>query len=173
MGFAATGDAFCRRGDIALQGVLNCVKVVDDILLYDDDYLTHLHRVNDVLARCRASGITINAEKFVLAAPDVSFCGYQLSHKGIAADPEKVRAITEFAKPANLTDLRSFMGLVNQLTEFSPDISGAAVPLRPLVSPKKAFLWTLDHDLAFKRVKEALSCPPVLATFDPALPTVL
>lgn len=45
MGFAATGDAFCRRGDLALQGVMQCVKVVDDLLLYDKDYLSHLHRV--------------------------------------------------------------------------------------------------------------------------------
>ena len=42
MGFAATGDAYCLRGDMALQGVTNCVKVVDDILLFDDDLPAHL-----------------------------------------------------------------------------------------------------------------------------------
>ena len=42
MGFAATRDVFCRRGDLVLQGVLQCVMVVDDILLYDKDYTTHL-----------------------------------------------------------------------------------------------------------------------------------
>lgn len=173
MGFAATGDAFCRRGDQALQGVMQCVKVVDDLLLYDKDYLPHLHRVNDVLARCRSHGITLNAEKFVLAAEVVSYCGYQLSHDGIAADPGKVRAITDFVKPANLTDLRSFMGLANQLADFSPDVSAAAAPLRPLMSPKRAFVWTPDHDQAFERVKKALSNPPVLAAFDPDLPTAL
>ena len=89
MGFAATGDSFCRQGDLALQGVLQCVKVVDDILLYDEDYMAHLCRTNLILARCRAHGITLNAEKFVLAAPKVRFCGYQLSSDGIAADPEK------------------------------------------------------------------------------------
>ena len=173
MGFAATGDAFCLRGDMALQGVRNCVKVVDDVLLHDEDYLTHLHRVHDVLTRCRSHGITLNAEMFTLASAAVSFCGYRLSGDGIAADPEKVRAITEFTTPANLTDLRSFMGLVNQLAEFSSAISVAAAPLRPLMSPKRTFKWTPDHDQAFNDVKTALSSPPVLATFDPALPTVL
>ena len=173
MGFAATGDAFCLRGDVALQGVKQCVKVVDDILVYDEDYLTHLRRVNDILARCRAHGITLNAKKFVLAAPSVNFCGYRLSKDGIGADPEKVRAITEFPTPATLTDLRSFMGLVNQLADFTPDIAAAAGPLRPLMSPKKAFVWTPDHEQAFRRVKEALASPPVLAAFDPAFPTTL
>lgn len=103
----------------------------------------------------------------------MSYCGYQLSHDGIAADPGKVRAITDFVKPANLTDLRSFMGLANQLADFSPDVSAAAAPLRPLMSPKRAFVWTPDHDQAFERVKKALSNPPVLAAFDPDLPTAL
>ena len=113
MGFAATGDAFCRRGDLALQEVLQCVKQVDDIFLYDEDYMTHLCRVNQFLARYRAHGIILNAEKFVLAAPKVRFCGYQLFSDGITAGPEKIWAIMDFVKPANLTDLRSFMGLVN------------------------------------------------------------
>ncbi|XP_076036799.1 uncharacterized protein LOC143022463 [Oratosquilla oratoria] len=173
MGFAATGDAFCLRGDLALQGVMHCVKVVDDLLLFDEDYLSHLRRVDDVLARCRKHGITLNADKFVLAADTVSFCGYRLSHDGIAADQGKIRAIIDFVKPANITDLRSFMGLVNQLADFSPDVASAGAPLRPLMSPKRSFVWTPDHDQAFERVKRALSSPPVLAAFDPSLSTVL
>ncbi|XP_069986299.1 uncharacterized protein [Penaeus vannamei] len=42
MGFAATGDAYCLRGDLTLQGITNCIKVVDDILLFDSDLPTHL-----------------------------------------------------------------------------------------------------------------------------------
>lgn len=114
MGFVATGDEFCRRGDVALAGIGQCVKVVDDILLWDEDYSAHLQRVHELLLKCRANGITMNAEKFHLATPSVSFCGYKVSSDGIAADEGKVRAIAEFPKPGNVTDLRSFMGLVNQ-----------------------------------------------------------
>ncbi|KAK8373909.1 hypothetical protein O3P69_017815 [Scylla paramamosain] len=89
MGFVATGDELCRRGDAALDGVQQCAKVVDDILLWDEDYESHIRRVYEVLVRCRTHGITINAEKFVLAAPDVTFCGFKLSREGIAADEEK------------------------------------------------------------------------------------
>ncbi|XP_066953187.1 uncharacterized protein [Macrobrachium rosenbergii] len=89
MGFAATGDAFCLRGDMALQGVKNCVKVVDDILLHDEDYQSHLYRIHEMLTRCRKFGITLNKDKFVVAAPTVNFCGYTLSGEGISADQEK------------------------------------------------------------------------------------
>lgn len=109
----------------------------------------------------------------MLAAPEVSFCGYRLSKDGIAADPGKVSAIADFPTPANIADLRSFMELVNQLAEFSPEIATAAAPLRPLISPKRTFIWTSNHTEAFEIVKETLSRPPVLATFDADLPTVL
>ena len=87
--------------------------MVDDILFHDEDYLAPLQRVHAVLTRCRRNGMTLNADKFTSAAKAVSFCGYVLSEEGVAADPRKVKAIAEFSTPANITDLRSFMGLVN------------------------------------------------------------
>lgn len=41
MSFAATGDTFCLRCDMALQGVKNVVKVFDDVLQYNADYSEH------------------------------------------------------------------------------------------------------------------------------------
>ncbi|ROT64569.1 hypothetical protein C7M84_017475 [Penaeus vannamei] len=123
-----------------------------------------------MLSRCRAHGITLNKDKFMVAATNVSFCGYP---EGIAADPEKVAAIRDYPTPSNITDLRSFMGLVNQLADFSPEIAATAQPLRPLMSPKRSFTWTPDHDQAFGKVKAALLSPPVLAPFNPKLPVTL
>lgn len=65
------------------------------------------------------------------------------------------------------------MGLVNQLTEFSRTNSSAAQSSCPLMSPKRIFVWTPDHAQTFRRVKEGLSSPPTLVTFDSSLPTIL
>ncbi|XP_068229734.1 uncharacterized protein [Palaemon carinicauda] len=86
-GFAATGDAYCYRGDLSLQGMKKCVKVVDDILIFDDDLLSHYHRIHELLTCCRKNGITLNRDKFVVAETRVNFCGFTLSEEGIAADP--------------------------------------------------------------------------------------
>ncbi|XP_063589603.1 uncharacterized protein K02A2.6-like [Penaeus indicus] len=48
------------------------------------------------------------------------------------------------------------MGLVNQLSEFTPDIASVAQTLRPLLSPKRTFNFTADHDEAFKRVTSGI-----------------
>lgn len=81
-----------------------------------------------MLTRYHAYGITINKDKFEVAAPSVNFFGYNLSIEVIFAGSEKVTAIKDFPGPTNLTDLRFFMGLVNQLTEFTPDIASTAHP---------------------------------------------
>lgn len=171
MSFSATGDMFCLRGDMTLQGIPNCVKVVDDILLHDECYIVHLQHVHAVLTRCRKHGITLNADKFTLVAPTVSFCCYVLSEECVAVDPRKVKAIAKFSTPANITHLRSFTGFVNHLAEFSPHISGAAQLLRPLMSFKRAFTWALTmmrHSIERKRLSQAHQywqiltqpCPP-------------
>ncbi|XP_064111351.1 uncharacterized protein LOC135218832 [Macrobrachium nipponense] len=63
MGFAATGNAYCYRSDLALQCVMKCVKGVDDIFIFDNDLLTHYHRIHELLTCCRKNGITLNKEK--------------------------------------------------------------------------------------------------------------
>ena len=120
MGFSATGDAYFLRGDMALQGIPYCVKVVDDILLFSEDLPPHLQHIHQMLTRCRQYGIPLTKEKFTVAAPQANFCGYVLSPDGIAADPDKVSAIGDFPAPSNVTDVRLFMGLVNQLANLTP-----------------------------------------------------
>ena len=173
MGLVSSGDEFCRRVDKALDGINQYVKVVDDILTWDKDLQVHLQRLNDILTSCRNHGITLNAAKFVIGAPSVTFCGYKLSCQGIEADEEKVAAIKNFPTPTNLTDLRSFIGLVNQLADFTPAISTSMTSLRPLLSSKRVFQWMPEHQTSFDSVKQALSEPPVLAHFNPDLPTAL
>ncbi|XP_068228046.1 uncharacterized protein [Palaemon carinicauda] len=113
------------------------------------------------------------ALKICFAKRVVDFCGYKISSHGYTVDSRKVMAIADFPVPQNITDLRSFMGLVNQLGSFSSVIAREAQPLRDLLKQRNEWCWTAQQDLSFKRVKEALTAPPVLAHFDATLPTML
>jgi hypothetical protein len=173
MGLNATGDEYNRRSDMALAGLTNVQKVVDDILVHSQTFKQHIETVISVLRRCREHGITLSKKKFVFCNQQVQFAGYGVSVTGIAADDSKISAITKFPVPSNITELRSFLGLVNQLGSFSKDISSAAAPLRPLLKKHNVFSWTRDHDIAFEQTKIALAQPPVLQPFDASIPTVL
>jgi hypothetical protein len=126
-----------------------------------------------VLDRCREYGITLNPKKFVFGQDEVEYVGYRVNRQGYRADPGKVAAIRDFPTPSNIHELRSFFGLVNQLAEFTTEIACAAEPLRPLLRPQNVYMWSSVQQHAFEQVKAALVKPPILATFDPALPTRL
>ena len=173
MGLICTGDEYCRRMDESLASVPNLIKVVDDLLQHGDDLTSHVHDVWKLLVACREHRITLNPEKAHLFENSVNFAGYVLDGNGITPDPAKVDAIAQFPRPTNITELRSFMGLVVQLADFSADISATAGPLRPLLRTAMPFVWTDEHESAFIAVKKALVSPPILSTFDPAAETVL
>ena len=173
MGLVSSGDEFCRRGDEAFAGMSNIEKVVDDILLHDETFEDHYNKVVELLERCRKCKISLNPQKFVFAQNEVPYVGYIVGQNGIKADPKKVQAIRHFPRPKNLTELRSFMGLVNQLGNFSSEISCYATPLRSLMKKRNEFLWSSEHDNAFENIRTALVSPPILGHYDPLLETEL
>lgn len=174
MGLNASGDEYCARGDRALAGIVGVRKIVDDILIYAQTFEELKHRMETVLLRCQDAGITLSKEK-VQIGNSVNFAGFIISDKGIAPDPEKVKSISRFPVPCNLTDLRSFLGLANQLGQFVPDLAHASQPLRDLMKKDISFQWLQPQQEAFEKVKEVLTNPdgPILSHFDPCLPTVL
>ena len=173
MGLVSSGDEYNRRGEAALGGIPQTCKVVDDVLAYDTSYSVHLQHVWDILRRCNDHGMTLNPEKCSFAEDKVEFCGFKVNRTGYTADDKKVRVIAKFPQPACITDLRSFLGLVNQLGDFSSEVAIAAEPLRHLLRPKNTCSWTPMHAKAFEDVKKALVAPPVLDFFSPRRRTVL
>lgn len=85
----------------------------------------------------------------------------------MSPDPEKVQAIQEFKRPNDVTELRWFLGIVNQLSKFAKNISDITKPLRELLSKNNQWFW------GTKAVKLALSSTPILALYDPNRPTQL
>ena len=171
MGFISTGDSYNYQGDLAIDGLERTIKVVDDVLIASRTREEHLRDVKAFLDRCLEHGITLNLKKLKFCQESVKFAGFVLSGEGISADPKKICAITEFPKPTNITELRSFMGMVNQLGSFSPHISEKCVPLRELLKTKNDFVWLSVHDEAFNEVKKLLINPPILVHFDPSRET--
>ena len=146
---------------------------MDDTLIHDKNLDQHYERVKLYLTKCREHKITLNRDKFEFAQESLKFVGYIVGRHGIMADPEKTRALNNFPTPKNLTELRSFLGLANQLGQFTDKLSALMQPLRDLLKTRNEFLWTPDHQNAFNNIKDHLASPPILTNFDPSRETEL
>ena len=172
MGFISTGDSYSFRGDVAIDG-LPVHKVIDDMGMGSPKFNQLIGLLCETLERCAKHGLTINKKKSVLCSRAIDFVGYRVSENSIEVDKKKTSAIAEFPTPTTRTDLRSFLGLVNQLGGFSKEVARVTKPLRDLLKTRNKFKWLPDHDEAFKEAWRALTSAPVLAMFDKDAETCL
>ena len=126
---------------------------------------TLLIYVRQFLQRCAEMHIALNLDKCKFIQPTVTFAGLHLSARGYQVDKSVTDAIPHYPTPTSHTDLRSFIGLVNQFSFSTDTIASLLSLLRPLLSTKNEFLWAPSHDEAFSRVKASLTAPPVLSFF--------
>ena len=147
-------------------------KLVDDILIVGDIIEQLLERVKAVFKRCDEHEITLSNKKYQVGS-EVKFAGYVVSDRGTRPDPDKAAAINQFPIPENLTDLRSFLGLANQFSDFSPDLKHAMELMKGLLKKQNAFVWNESHTVSMDAVKAIITGPQCLFHFDPKLPTTL
>jgi len=89
-----------------------------------------------------------------------------LGPNGIQPDPEKTLAIQEIKSPSNVPELRRFMGMINQMGKFSPNLAEITQPLHELLSKRSSWTWGPPQEQAFKQVKDELSTAVTLAHYD-------
>ena len=172
-GFVAAGNKFNQRTDQAFEGIGNFAQVVDDCLVHDAPFNDHVKRVRSVLQCARENGITFSKKKFAFAPSEVQLCGYFVREGGWRMDPERTSALGQFPTPTTHTDLRSFLGLVNQFGDFSDEIAKLTQPLRSLLKANSEFLLNQDHDAAMLNIKSFLLRTPTLAYYEFGAPTRL
>ena len=61
---------------------------------------------------------------------ELPYLGQIIDGGGIRNDPGKVKAIVEMTEPTDVSELRRFLGMVNQLMKFCPNMSEKTHALR-------------------------------------------
>lgn len=172
-GITSAPEHFQRRMSVILDGVEGVVCLMDDVLVYGKTQGEHDDRLLTVLQRLEAAGLTLNREKCEFSQSEVKFLGQMVDKNGVRPDKAKVRAIQEVSKPKNVSDVRRFLGMVNQLGKFSPNLAEKTRPIRELLQKDAAWLWDTPQQKAFDEVKQALTTAPVLVLFDPTRETIV
>lgn len=156
---------FQRLMETVLAGLArtSCMVYIDDILVVGETFEDHLLNLRKVFDRLREAGLRLKPTKCHLAKPKVEYLGYIVSAQGIAADPKKVEAIKSFPVPANLKNLRLFLGLASYYRRFIPRFAAEANPLHALTRKDVPFIWDTACQKAFEHLKQLMTEAPLLA----------
>ena len=144
----------------------HCLDYIDDILVIGETFESHLANLREVLSRLQAAGLKLKAAKCRLGREKVNYLGYCVSAGGIATMEEKVRAVHEFPRPADVKQVRSFVGLTSYYRRFVPNYAKVAGPLHQLTKKDAPFNWTEECEKSFNKLKQLMTEAPVLANPD-------
>ena len=172
-GISSAPEHFQRRMSEILTGIPGVVCMMDDILVYGATLEEHDKHLREVLQRLQKAGMTLNREKCQFAQTSVRFLGHVIDSAGVRPDPDKIQAIKEFQQPKNVGDVRRYLGMVNHLSKFAPNLAETTQPMRELLIKDNLWTWGEAQQAAFKKTKEMLIKSPILTLFDPNLETTV
>ncbi|XP_064212700.1 uncharacterized protein K02A2.6-like [Tribolium castaneum] len=154
-----------------ISGVIGKLKMehvhvhADDILITGRNEADHDTNVNKVLTLLSDHGLTLNKSKCEFKTNKTLYLGYLISENGVQADPKSVEAINNYPAPSSVTEVRTFLGMVNYVSKFIVNTSKKTQSLRELLHKDKQFVWTDKHQADFEKLKSEIASSRVLAKF--------
>ena len=104
---------------------------------------------------------------------EVPYIGHLLTPNGVKPDPDKIHAITEMPRPRNVTEVQRFLGFINYLAKFLPNLSEVCAPLRRLCEKDSEWCWESQQENAYTEAKRLVTIQPILAYYDVTKPVVI
>ena len=145
---------------------------VDDILVAAKTESEHLNRLRSVFKHLQENDVRIKPEKCVFMTKEISCLGFKIIDKGLFKTDEKIKAIKESLAPTNISEVRSFLGLVTFYSNFVPNLATMAAPIYQLTHKKVPFDWNEECQKAFQSLKQELISNRFLTYFNPKLPLI-
>ena len=101
----------------------NTIGIADDIFIYGENEIEHDASFITLCETARANGLKLNAKKLQFKLNDFKFFGQKLTPDGLKADKSKIGAIVKMSPPKTEADLKSFLGMVNYLGQYTPALA--------------------------------------------------
>ena len=128
-GVSSSPRIFLRTMENLLQGIPFVVVRVDDILVSGSNDEEHLANLEEVLKGLSEAGLRLNRKKCAFMVEEVVYLGRKINRQGIQPVEEKVRAITQAPAPKNVSEVRSYLRMINYYQKYLPNLSTFAWPI--------------------------------------------
>ena len=143
------------------------VVYIDDLLVFSKNEESHYRHLEIVLQRLKEHELYVSPKKCEFFKDEMDFLGLLIGKNGIKVNPKKVEILKTWPKPDSITDLRSFLGLLQFFRRFIPKFAQIAAPLTDLTKKDRGLhKWDGSCDDAFERLKTAITEAPILVSPD-------
>lgn len=159
--------------DKIIEGLEGVQVYIDDLLVWGRDLREVYNRVRSVLDRLLQFNVKVNLAKCQWFVDRVRYLGHDVSAAGISPNLEKLRAISEAPRPQNVTQLKSFLGMVMFYSKFWPRLNVSLAPLYKLLKKDSEWNWDNECKNAFENCKRDVCSDRILVHYDPKLPIIV
>ena len=119
-----------------------------------------------VLQQLRESQFYLSRSKLDLFSDKTDCLGHVIDDNGIHAKLDKMRQIREWRIPQNYNEVQKFLGLVQYLALYMPDITAYTTLLSGSAQNNQTFQWTPLRDKCFQSIKAIAMSSPILKPVD-------
>lgn len=159
-----------------LKPLIDAGKVltyIDDVLILASTVDEALNNLRETLETLTAAGFSINLKKSTFVATEVEYLGRRISQGQVKPSERKIKALIDSPVPTNVRQVRQLLGLASYFRRYIPDYATKTACMARLTKRGVPFIWGEAQVEARKYLIECLTNEPVLAVFDPSLPTEL
>jgi hypothetical protein len=142
---------------------------LDDIFIYSDTIEQHEDDLEYVLTCLRREELYIAKHKFDVYSERMDCLGHVIDEKGLHADLDKMARIRDWHSPRSFKEVEQFLGLVQYLQNFMPDVSAYTSPLSGMCANGRPFVWRSFHEKCLESIKAIACRAPILRPINPKL----
>ena len=174
-GLANSPSTFERLMEDVLRGLqwTELLLYMDDIISPSKSIEEGLNRLRNIFERLLEANLKLKPSKCAFFQKQARFLGHIVSENGVATDPEKISAVTDWPIPKTAKQVKSFLGLCSYYRRFVRDFAKIARPLHMISDKKAKFVWNDECQEAFEQLKKALTSSDILAYPIPGLRFIL
>ena len=173
-GISCAPEMFQKILEKMLLGCDGTFNFIDDIIVHGSTEKEHDDRLKKLLQVLKENDVLLNEKKCIYKTKSIKFLGHELSGNGVRPLDKYLTAIKNSRTPNTIEEIQSFLGLVNFVSKWIPDLATLTEPLREILRlglGKSANIkknWTGRQNKAFEILKRSLSNIKSLGYYNPS-----
>ena len=163
-GLKNTGATYQRLVNWMFQKQIGTTMEVyiDDMFVKSTIAELHIAHLSEAFQILRNYNMKLNPAKCAFRVSTGKFLGFIVNHRGIEANPDKIKAVLDMPSPSGIKEVQHLTGRISALSQFVSRVSDKCQPFFQVL--KKAFQWDTKCEKAFSALKTYLSSSPILVS---------